>query len=169
MLYPMMITIRLFCLFSMLLLALGCQDRSELSSFQARVVDRSAQISKPFGDLRDFPEIAQETDIDVLISGMVKGNCVFGRGVGQENVYRKEYACYERLTQLLGETAFFNLVKHRDPVVRVYGLKGLKEMRSTLALAASEILKQDSALVNTAIGCTFGEMRVQQVVDFGID
>jgi hypothetical protein len=103
--------------------------------------------------LSDFPDIKEETDINVLVKFIDKNNCLYSSAVGIAGAYTKEYAAYERLMEIIDEDKLLELIKHTNPIIRAHAFDGLVKKKSTLIDKVFEKLKEDTAVVCSFSGC----------------
>jgi hypothetical protein len=118
-----------------------------------------------YRDLRDFPDVMLEKNINTLIKGLISKNCVYGKAVGFGGVYTKEYACFERLNELLNDKEMFALIDHLNPVVRIYAYNALKIDGSNYVAEANLKLKNDKTKVCSFEGCIKISIPLNQLLD----
>lgn len=111
------------------------------------------EYPQPYRDLRDFPAIASETNVDTLMSIMIKKDCVYSSSVGIGGAYTKEYAAFERLSQLLNDKEMFKLIEHPNATMRLYAYRSLKINNSNYLQEAEIHLIKDTAIVCSMSGC----------------
>ncbi len=104
---------------TLLILSIACYNASETDTYEDQDLSGSVVDSIPYRDLRDFPAVASETNIDSLIAEMKKGDCVHERAIGWGGWYCREFACFGRLTELLNDEETFELTKHANPKDRL--------------------------------------------------
>lgn len=161
-------------LFSIGLLILSCNNQSVLRTLEKKKTKDTtilnfekdtSTISTPsqFRDLRDFPAIAKEENIDSLISGMIKEDCVYESAIGFAGAYTEIYACFERLCELSSDKEMFELVKHSNTNVRLYALKGLIAKESPYTSKAKLLLNTDEEMVCIFNGCSMLEQKMKDV------
>gem|GEM_PF-5909380 len=148
------------------LFTIACNNGPKVVIYEDPETSKVKTNNLPFRDLRDFPEVAKEGNIDSLISGMIKGDCVYESAVGFGGSYTKEYACFERLSELLNEIEFFKLTSHPNAHVRLYAYKALVNNESEYLENAKTSLKSDTANVCTFSGCMKMTMKLKDIVTF---
>jgi len=153
-------------IFTLGLLAIACSNSPEVVTYEDPQTGEMINDTLPFRDLRDFPEVAKETNIDSLITGMIQGDCVYESAVGFGGAYTKEYACFERLSELLSEKELFELVEHRNANVRLYAYKALTNEESEYLEEAKSRLKLDTSSVCTFSGCMQMTMKLKDIIAF---
>lgn len=141
----------------------SCNNAPNVITYDDPVTHEIFIDTLPYGDMRDFPKIAIEKNVDTLILGMSKGNIVCSRCVGIACYYSKEFACFERLCQILNEKEIYQLTMHNNPVVRLYGYIALDKSNSHYLENARSRLKKDTAHVKTFEGCL---MMTYSIKDF---
>lgn len=149
----------------MSLFVIACNESPEVVTYEDSETSVVTNSHLTFRDLRDFPEIAKETNIDSLISGMIKNDCVYERAVGFGGNYTKEYACFERLSEILNEKELFELVKHPNANVRLYAYKALTNYKSEYLEEAKALLNLDTSSVCTFSGCIKMTMKLKDIIN----
>lgn len=120
----------------------------------------------PYYDLRDFPEIRNSKNIDSLIIGIVNTDWVYERAVGMAGSYTRQYARFERLHDLLSDKEMFELIKHKNPVVRAYAFKALQMDNSRYLEKAKIELINDTAKINTMDGCGIVTIKISEFIKY---
>ena len=120
----------------------------------------------PYNDIRDYPQIRYAENQDSLIEGLIKADIVEERHIGIAGMYSKQFARYERLTELTNEKELLELTKHQSPIIRIYAFKGLLEKDSKLAEKAKNHLEIDSTEFRHAAGCIIGGYKVSEYVKY---
>ncbi len=129
------------------ILLFSCSQPSELNPEKDSIEENSSTDN--YSDLRDYPSVALEENIDALIVGMTRDNCVYPKEAGIAGEYTYEYACFERLTQLITEKEIYNLIEHPNANVRLYAYYHLDDTRSTYLDSARIKLQEDNSRVWT--------------------
>jgi hypothetical protein len=134
----------------MIMFFAACRDKTQTVSIPHKGTGKVVIDTFPFRDLRDFPQIGNETNVDSLIKKLIRADCVYESAIGAGGAYIEEYACYERLTQLLNDEEIFALTNHYNPNIRMYAFKALKYKKSNYLKDVKNKLNKD-----TAMGCWF--------------
>jgi len=129
---------------------------TEVETAQQQLID-TGQVHPR---LASFPEIATETNRQVLIDKMIAGGRVNESAVGFAGAYTETYACYERLQQLLSDKDWVALTGHASPIIRSYALKALQAGNETLFKEVRVSLLQDTATVQYFSGCMLNRVPV---------
>lgn len=145
--------------------ALKFRPNDREAAKRLKEIEQTSTISLPsqFRDLRDFPAIAKEENIDSLISGMIKEDCVYESAIGFAGAYTETYAYFERLCELSSDKEMFELVKHSNANVRLYALKGLIAKESSYTSKAKLLLNTDEEMVCIFSGCSMMEQKMKDV------
>ena len=78
---------------------------------------------------------------------------VYASAFGYDQTYVEEFACFDRLRQLLKEEDWLKLVNHPSPQLRLYAFEALKVKRSPLLSEAMTQLEDDPSQVLLLKGC----------------
>lgn len=139
-------------------------EEPEVITYQDEETGELVKDTMPFYDLRDYPDIQNETNVDSLIIGIIRTNCVHAKRIGIGGTYSKQYARYERLTKLLSEEEMLDLTKHANPSIRLYAFKGLELKKSDLLEEARQELNNDTTQVCFFSGCIEMNMSIFMMV-----
>ncbi len=146
-------------------LVVCCNNEPEIVTYENSRTGEIITYTLPYGDLRDFSEIAKEKDVDYLLGEMIGEDCVYERAVGIGGSYTYNYACFERLYEIQNEMDWFVLIKHPNPNVRLYAFEALENANSLYVTDARTILSKDTAQVCTFSGCLQSTMQLSQAIE----
>lgn len=119
----------------------------------------------PCNDLRDFPQIQKNKNIDSLIIRIIKTDCVYERHIGLGGNYSEQYARFERLMEILTNKEMFELTKHYNPIVRAYAFKALKIDNSRYMEMAKNELENDTTRICTMGGCIMSTEKISEFIN----
>ncbi|MFD2562551.1 hypothetical protein [Aquimarina rubra] len=145
-------------------LVISCNRKPETFKYFDREKGVYVLDTLPYNSIRDYPKIRRCKNPDFLIKGIVEANFVYESAIGIGGIYPKQYARFERLTELLDEIQMFELIKHENPIVRVYAYKGLSVKKSKLIDKAEKILERDTAQFNYQTGCLIWTNKVSEYI-----
>lgn len=100
-----------------------------------------------------FPDIQNQNDLSKIVKELEKADCVNEDGVGFAGEYTRTYALFERMKQLATEIQLSSFLTNKNPVVRVYAFRALKDLKYPSAGRAKEALDRDTAQVCWFTGC----------------
>lgn len=145
------------------LIMLSCSGTGKNTEIAPQPIDHS-NSSDLHGDLRDYPAVAAQENIDSLIYGMTRDNCVYPKASGFAGDYTYEYACFERLSNLISEKDIYQLIEHPNANVRLYAYHWLSETESNYLDSASLLLRDDNSRVWTVNGTTKEHIKLSDIV-----
>lgn len=104
-------------------------------------------------NISKFPDIKNQNNLSVIMKELNNAECVNENGIGFAGEYTRTFALFERMKQLATETQLNSFLKHKNPVVRVYAFRALKDLKYLSANKAKQLLDSDSTSVCWFSGC----------------
>ena len=120
--------------------------------------------SRIYNDLRDYPQIEKNKNVDSLIAGIIKTDYVYEKHIGIAGMYPEQYARFERLTELIDQREMLELTKHENPIIRVYAFKGLFLEKSKYLAQAKRNLEKDTTEFRYGEGCLVGSWKISDYI-----
>jgi hypothetical protein len=115
------------------LLFFSCQDKNSKKH-------TSIHLS---GKDMDYSIIQNTYSVKDLVESLETSNCVYGKVVGLGGKKSPVYENYEKLFNLLNDTAWYKLCQSKGASMRFYAYKALYSKKSPLINEAWELLKND--------------------------
>jgi hypothetical protein len=125
-----------------------------------------AQANQSNDDLARFPLIADETDPMKLVRGIVMEDCVVESAVGIAGAYTIQYARYERLCEIAGDSLLIQLTKHENNAVKVYAYRCLRHKSPLVANLVKRELESKPSKVCWFTGCTKVEVLLFELINY---
>ncbi len=113
----------------------------------------SSKENKIVRNISQFPDIKNQNNLSVIMKELNNAECVNENGIGFSGEYTRTFALFERMKQLATETQLNSFLKYKNPVVRVYAFRALKDLKYLSANKAKQLLDSDSTSVCWFSGC----------------
>lgn len=113
----------------------------------------STNENKIVRNLSKFPDIRDQNNLSIILKELQNAECVNENGIGFAGEYTRTYALFERMKQLATESQLNTFLQNKNPVVRVYAFRALKDLKFSSANKAKQMLDNDTTSVCWFSGC----------------